>query len=783
MGNILTRDEFKKLNEILVGEKGGPHDTRGFANDAKWKETLIGKLINGIFSPIGKLMKKGYDNFIINKLTAKLINEFLRGVFLFSVDKKIDLTSGKMTAGGEQSGTTAGTAGALDSQYDTSSGVTSGTTGTTSGLSGKTAAVSEEILEINGLKTPEEVQERKAELEKSLREDLNKRYSDAKGNFRFHERKYSEEKIEKNKEPIKKLLDKYAAQMKEYLDDIKHCKEMIALCDKRLAEMAGKGTTDDQEYINRLKAAIGDFDPTKPYQSETIDNFIDYPTFESKFHPLDVNMIMKKEYYALYKDGVRSEVVVEDVIPSRDEVSVKYQGKVENVKVTRLLPISFPDFTILNTMRSFLVKQSKQYGGLDEESKKLILNTTKEYLIINAIRNKLHKLGLETVNESLSEATVHQKVGMKRLDKEPEAGVVGAGRKVALAVGTSPTVGDVLTTRDKKKIKEEADVENIKIKDVNLAEISKTMKGMSTGNKERVTDGRVEASKYVNPYNLKMIALVADHHINKSGTPNLDFKNKWQKAVTRVNATFEDLLDIPSVDILSNKFESLDTTKVDKKVKALEEQSEAEKKICSVVDGFGAAIDEETPTLNKIAAQSFLISFEYQGYIYNVAAQSIQTNQNYKLFNMTKGIQIVSNQVSEDPQFLKVFQTRTIDNVPSTTLIRSVKTWFSIRTTIGLHKKREFRPVIFLVFNEFTMNDGSSKLCIYDKTGNNTPITEEFVNNYKSDKYLITLSLYSICEFLPDLSDANKKFMRFNEKESQLIDDNKGNIEKLTLIK
>jgi len=741
MGNIYSRDEFKKLNELIGGDQGGPHGSRGFANDTKMKDSLLGKLIKGIFTPLGKLIKKGVDNFVISKLASQLINELLRGVFLFCIDKKIDLTTGKIVTGEGQIETTGTTT------------ASSSTGSTTSSTTDSTVENDRDIEEINDCKTPEEVQKIKDEWTEQLNKNnggYNYLLTSAIGNLRAAKRKYSEEKNEKEKEKIKIEIDDWTNKIKLRSIDVKKAKDMIALCDKRLLEMTGKNYeydgVGDQDHINKLKSYIKGFNPIESYKSETINNFIDYPTV-NKFKSVDVNKI--------------------------------YNSTID----------------ILIAMRSFLVKNSKQYDNLNDESKKKILNTTKEYLVICAIRDDLKPVKNESTLYEVTKiytGNVKQKTGSERLDRAPEAGVVGFKRKAALNTGVSPTVGDVLTTRDKKKIKGEGeevpDVENIKIKNVNLAEIAKTFKNMGKVNvsgKETIPDGRVGASKYVNPYNLKMIVLTANHWINKqnkegSAVTDNNFKFKWEREITRVNSTFEDLLDVPSVDILTQKFETLDTTKVGKKEEANIKNIQETTEIAKFQSNF--SLEDENPILSKISNNScYLFSFKFNNELLIVPAQAIETNTKYNLFNLTKGV-AYSNSLKDDPKFAKIFQTKTINNTPSGLNIRSIKTWFSMRSTSSLNKKTDGQPFNILVFNEFTMNDGKVQLCIYDKTGNNTTLTDDFIKNYKSDKYLINLYLYSILEFL-ELTDNDKRFMLLGEKESQLIKNNKDKIEKLTLIK
>lgn len=95
--NIKSRKDFIKTNEIFGGTQGGVGARDGFANNAELKDTYLGKLMNGLFKGLSWLWRKGKENFIINRLIAKLINELVRGVIIYCFIKKIDLQSGKIS--------------------------------------------------------------------------------------------------------------------------------------------------------------------------------------------------------------------------------------------------------------------------------------------------------------------------------------------------------------------------------------------------------------------------------------------------------------------------------------------------------------------------------------------------------------------------------------------------------------------------------------------------------------------------------------------------------------
>jgi len=92
--NIHSRKDFIKINEILGGHEGGIGEKDGFANNAKLKDTVIGKFVSGMFRGISWLWRKSKENFIINMLIARLINELMRGVILYCFTNNINLEEG-----------------------------------------------------------------------------------------------------------------------------------------------------------------------------------------------------------------------------------------------------------------------------------------------------------------------------------------------------------------------------------------------------------------------------------------------------------------------------------------------------------------------------------------------------------------------------------------------------------------------------------------------------------------------------------------------------------------
>ncbi len=61
--NIHNRKDFIKVNEIFGGTEGGVGARDGFANNTKLKDTLLGKLLNGLFKGISWLWRKSQRKF------------------------------------------------------------------------------------------------------------------------------------------------------------------------------------------------------------------------------------------------------------------------------------------------------------------------------------------------------------------------------------------------------------------------------------------------------------------------------------------------------------------------------------------------------------------------------------------------------------------------------------------------------------------------------------------------------------------------------------------------
>lgn len=93
--NIYKRKDFVKQYEFLGGNEGGTGSGNGFANNAALQDTLLGQILNGMFKSISWLWRKSKENFVINRLKARLSNELLRGVILYCFENNINILSGE----------------------------------------------------------------------------------------------------------------------------------------------------------------------------------------------------------------------------------------------------------------------------------------------------------------------------------------------------------------------------------------------------------------------------------------------------------------------------------------------------------------------------------------------------------------------------------------------------------------------------------------------------------------------------------------------------------------
>ena len=91
LNNIHSRKDFvKKVNEA-DSISAGPS---GFSNNLSLKDTYLGKLMNGMFRSAAWLWRKSKEDFVINKLIGRLVNELMRGVVVYCFDRNINLKTG-----------------------------------------------------------------------------------------------------------------------------------------------------------------------------------------------------------------------------------------------------------------------------------------------------------------------------------------------------------------------------------------------------------------------------------------------------------------------------------------------------------------------------------------------------------------------------------------------------------------------------------------------------------------------------------------------------------------
>ncbi|MCK9415776.1 hypothetical protein M0Q97_03845, partial [Candidatus Dojkabacteria bacterium] len=555
MNNLHNRKDFIKIYEFGASE-GGVGSKDGFANNAKLKDTYLGKLLNGVFSPIASLYKRSKALFVINRLSAQLINELMRGVILFCFDNNIDLKTGIQENKEEEIKSNSDVE---DSEVDV----------------GEISATAEKHL------TKEQIEEKIT----SVSDDLNKAQWQKLTMVNTIKQLYKDynEETDKIKKAVKlNKIKKQEVIHNDIIESIKNSETYLAKLRQDLLKFGDK-TTNNLDSIKQACKNKYDFEPT----AENLPNIakglgsISSTEFDQKFQKISTNTIKIGDEFSTIIDGNIVNITVSDVNTIKNIVLYKNVAEqMMEISPIRLLPKGFPNFDLMkNDVESFLNKYASMYDSLTDDNKKKLEILYMNYMQFIAL--KQHQKGglFESLSYLIYEDTLVKNIGNKISNigttkvtmDNPQAGKVGVGRSLATKAGLAITVSDILTKRDKEKYKEKEDSFNFDIHNINLAEIEKTIVGIEKSNPG--SDIKLKVSTYVNPYNLKTIQLSADEMLSKQnsdGKTDESLKIRWDKEVTKTYAAFTNLMDIDKVNIIKSDYGGgLNNKKIETSVKNL----------------------------------------------------------------------------------------------------------------------------------------------------------------------------------------------------------------------
>jgi hypothetical protein len=770
LNNIHQRKDFLRLNELIGGREGGVGSSDGFASNVKMKDSVLGKLVNGIFRGIGWLWRKSKENFIINRLIAELINELMRGTILFCFDNNINIKDGSTETKAE----------GIKQNSEENKKEELAEIETEEPEEPKTGEETEEPIEVpkveapmTGDTKPTVTAEEKPEVKTgTTKPTLEQRIKMVK-----NKKEYNEILVEYNKkvEYDKKLIVRYKGKLQLY--------------NGKLANKMGK--KDRDAYTQEVRRIQDEVNRIKNYDIK-----------------LKQAILAKQQELGLVPKTIGFDTLKKDSV---DTFQFNPTGEVpEDLKKQGVIPydkIKVDDISKLKNMESqaleFLRKHINNYDKMNAEEKKRMLMIYMQYAIINAAISKVKEsldedvLFFESLTEDLLTddyyeylyeenifRTVGKKLGQtsgtaKVKPDESRAGKVGIGKSVAMKAGAEATVGDILTKRDKQKYKEKHEKDfGMNIHSVDLAGIENTIVSLQ---KNTQNDLKKIASTYVNPYNLKVIQLSADKLMlprkTKEGVVTDEkLKIRWKKEVDHVYAGFTNIMNIDSVDITRDNYQSSLTNDrdVDKKASSQFQKINFAQQCNIVSDNF--VLDREITTLSSLKGDWCLFHFSDEKTSYHTSIAPV--NDFPGLIMITEAfvpdsIDSLNHKVARNTNFWnKYFIT------PASMSPTRVNVYFMMKSGQGFPKKTLEQTASMFVINECIVGD---KRYLYIKMKNvqrNIPINDDLFKTFNKDGFLHKIGIASCSKFKAPEIDKWMPALRYSKdvgpKEPKFTDFQKG---------
>lgn len=799
--NIHDRKNFIKINEVFGGTHGGVGAEDGFANNAKLKDTVLGKVINGLFKGISWLWRKSKENFIINRLIAQLVNELMRGIILFCFDNNISLTEG--TKSESENNEIKGNDVDIDSDTE-EVGVSPETKTPGKPMTKKelVAKINDQSQEVNVAYTTLEniknqtnqintklksnpTKEEKVKLENQLN-TLNHRRKDATGSYNS-----AVEELERLKEQLKNMTNGTTPPP---------------------AKPAGKSSVKISfDEIDRICREKYDFSAESEFPGGTANfdeiGFMSLDKYKNNYKRVKSGSIqIDDEYRIVNDDGKLENIKVHNVDNSTGQVwYYNSEKKLKEVTNIKLLPKDFPGFKkIKNTCMTFLEKYIPEYNRMRDEDKKRIETIYMQYKLIEEL-SKVQKAAL--TNESLQTLEkykalfeenlvrtagsnlAHSSGTVKIKPDEPRAGKVGLGKSVAMkAVGASANVGNILTKRDRDKYKEKEDQFDIDIHDINLAEIEKTIQVLEKSNSEV----KVKVSTYVNPYNLKTIQISAEQLLaprkTEQGTEtDTGLRLRWNKELSKTYAAFTNIMDIEKVNIMKEDYGSgLNNSKTQNSANNM--TSNIRNQSDDAKSSSKLPLQEGYVNYPKMSNGGwFYYSFYFKGRLFKTSISPVQsTFNNFGLINITSCFETVNeqdNSVTEDKNFMKIFKSLTSDS-PKSGNIQKVKIYFLFKYRQIFPDSNQPLSAKVFVLNEYIYDNGESYIFL-KKNGisQNVRVTQNVIDKFNKNDYIFETKTVNCRKFSDDIdkwesglklitsNDANNTDFRTPKKPKFLTDE------------
>lgn len=507
------------------------------------------------------------------------------------------------------------------------------------------------------------------------------------------------------------------------------------------------------------------FNPeAKDFSSPLKDTkIIPYPTYVETINEKDYNpeLICIGDKFRIINSNGKLEDITIFNINTKENIVTYYVGENnkeifpkngKGIPISSLLPSNFAGFdNITKTCDNFLRKNIIGYDdmsdddGIDGTSDKVRLETVfMHYKLIKKLNSKTTTASAikENLNVILSSySIINEAISRVKLD-DPQAGKT-----------TTPsitlTVKDILTKRDREKFKDNDDL-NIPLRNINLAEIEKFVE--EKDKVDRKTKSIV--SSYVNIYNLKTIQLSADQLMvsrkNVDSVENNKLKLKWNKTVSKTNASFSGIMDMSTLDItISNIGGDVDISKVksaaDKFVNYTKNQIE-DAKISSKLP----LIDDKFANYTSMQKESnswCYYSFKYNDKFFKVAISPYQDKFDYyglvRITTAFTDVDETKHTVIPDDDFFSEFLTMNVDEPDfkkGTPVQKNIYFMFKYNALFPASNDSKIKSKV-LVFNEFIMRDGKTYLFLKMKGGGNLTVNKPNISNLNMKDYIYSFDL------------------------------------------
>ena len=599
-------------------------------------------------------------------------------------------------------------------------------------------------------------------------------------------------------------IKKSQQQIAELNKKLEFNKQLKSVYEKELTSKNSSSSVSSKKTIN-LKpiqdACVKkyNFDPNQSTPPEVLNDIeiIDFNEFKNSYKDVPVKLIEIDDVYSILHNGKSERVKVTGVDVDNDRASIV---GVENtsingtIKCEYLRSKSFPNYNeIKNKILKYLSKNADSYSNMSEEDQKKI---EKVYMSYKYIENLVKKRTLEFgVSESLEyddyyliteaddaaikeEPVINQEktssnvvpTGSGVKTKPDEA---RAGQKATTIPLMKATVKDILTRRDRDKYKDKSEQFTIKVNEINLAEIEKTIENIE---RSGTTTVKTDVSKMVNPYNLRVIQLTIDKLMipkeSKDGVatavsdPNL--KIKWKKKLDGTYAAFYKIMDTKYINDILEKasLSDIDDTlsnKLNKSFNNINEQTNA----LNVASHLPAQ-SKEAVNIGTIKTNGYwcYYNFLYDKKSYNsiITPVSVLFSQGAPLIQLTSFFDLKDGTVKIADKKAEDFISDSLDiTVPKTKTSTDVYFLLKSNQSFPVSTVQKFKV---FVLNEVTFSDNTKQLFVLVNknkriTGEKVcvPITDDFMNkingtsgvNSNKDKYIHEIdSVY---------------FARFNDKD------------------